>query len=594
MPGKFPATTTDRWQTAQIVLDGGILDNTDQLSLAHAKPGALIDGVNFECGLRGGYRRINGFTQFDTVPVPGTAAVLGVSVFPNMGVVAARNNHLYYSSGSGGWSTLDTINMSSFTGAVLGNNLTVSGSITGTVTLGTILAGSGVTGSPIIVSQTSGSTGGAGVYVISGPTLTLSARAMTAAFAVRTAPAKVRFSNFNYGIEKIIIVDGVNVPATWDGTTFSTLYNFPVTGAKYALNFGNYMFVAVGSDLYFSAPADETLWDGTLGAGVVNMGFIITGLRSWRGTLYVFGESRISAITGTVFGGATPDAVLTSVTTNVGCIAADSIVEISGDVLYLAADGIRTISGTTRIGDVELAAITDPIHDPFIAFVQQYAFSNFCAVSVRAKNQYRLFASNSGTNQAASNGWNVCIRGSSYSYTGVTNNWEFFKLQGIDCYCADSGYINEIEYVVHGAFNGRVYRQEQGNNFAGVPISALLQLPYNGFDDPELRKTFYKIKSNILSEGLSNLTIQLNFDWGNTTTNQPMPFPISTLNDTVSYYGSAIYGTSYYAASGNPEYFNYAIGSGLNMSIIYSSNDLDSSPYTIRSLVLDYQINGRR
>lgn len=593
MPGNLPQTTQDRWQTAHFAFAGGITDSTDELTSSQQNPGALGDAINYETGLQGGYRRINGYTQFETAAVTGTGSVLGVVVFPNMGVVAAKNNHVYYSPGSGGWTKIDAVHASSFTASIAGNTLHVTVVGANPITPGTFLTGAGVPVGTIILSQSSGTTGGIGDYTLSGGTLTISSEAMTATFATRTTPSHVRFAHFNFGTEKIVGVDSVNAPFTWDGTNYVELTSAPI-GASYAFMYANYLFLAKGSLLYFSAPTNELDWNGADGAGVINIGFRITGLRSWRGTLYIFGESRISSLVGSVFGGATPDAILDSVTTNIGCIAPDSIVEISGDVLYLASDGIRTISGTTRIGDIELAAITDPVHTQFLSFIQQYTFGNFCAAAVRSKNQYRLFASNTGTTPQASAGWLTCIRGTGYNFTGVTPSWEHFKLQGINCYCVDSGYINEVEYIVHGSFDGFVYRQEQGNSFNGDNISHLIRLSYNGYDDPELRKTFYKLKTNILSEGVSSFTVELSFDYGTNTTNQPPPLTITTINSGSASYGTGIYGVSMYNSTVSPDFYNYAIGSGLNMALVYSGNDNTSAPFTIRSVVLDYQVNGRR
>ena len=40
------------------------------------------------------------------------------------------------------------------------------------------------------------------------------------------------------------------------------------------------------------------------------------------------------------------------ITKNVGCMDGASIQEIAGDLVFLSPDGLRTIAGTTRIGDV--------------------------------------------------------------------------------------------------------------------------------------------------------------------------------------------------------------------------------------------------
>ncbi len=49
------------------------------------------------------------------------------------------------------------------------------------------------------------------------------------------------------------------------------------------------------------------------------------------------------------------------VTKNVGCLSGYSIQEIGGDLIFLAPDGLRTVAGTARIGDVELGTISKAI-----------------------------------------------------------------------------------------------------------------------------------------------------------------------------------------------------------------------------------------
>lgn len=74
-------------------------------------------------------------------------------------------------SGSGtSWVVSTTANIgATFTGAGSGTNLTAS-AVTGTILVGQTVTGTGVPTNTTIVSQTSGTTGGAGVYVTSGAT----------------------------------------------------------------------------------------------------------------------------------------------------------------------------------------------------------------------------------------------------------------------------------------------------------------------------------------------------------------------------------------------------------------------------------------
>ena len=65
-----------------------------------------------------------------------------------------------------------------FTGSIATTTLTVSAMTSGTIRLGMILTGTGVTANTHVVSQTSGTPGGAGVYVIS-PSQTVSSTTIT-------------------------------------------------------------------------------------------------------------------------------------------------------------------------------------------------------------------------------------------------------------------------------------------------------------------------------------------------------------------------------------------------------------------------------
>lgn len=78
-----------------------------------AKPGTLIDGVNYECLPEGGYRRVDGYALFDgqatpSQAVPGSGSVLGVHIYKGE-VYAVRedgtNGRLYKATASG-WSEI--------------------------------------------------------------------------------------------------------------------------------------------------------------------------------------------------------------------------------------------------------------------------------------------------------------------------------------------------------------------------------------------------------------------------------------------------------------------------------------------------------
>ena len=73
-----------------------------------------------------------------------------------------------------------------------------------------------------------------------------------------------------------------------------------------------------------------------------------------------FCENRIFKLSGT----SSSDFAITPVTRNIGC-KWKTIQEFAGDLIFLAPDGLRTIAGTARIGDVELGTISASVQPLF-------------------------------------------------------------------------------------------------------------------------------------------------------------------------------------------------------------------------------------
>ena len=128
-------------------------------------------------------------TTFTCTAVTSGALVVGDFLTDQDGRIAVGTVITALGSGSGGAGTY-TVNQSqtvagaTFTGNGSGTNLTTT-SVTGLIGIGDVISGTGVTSGTTIVSQTSGTTGGAGVYVTS--LATTSSSASLAANAVVTA-----------------------------------------------------------------------------------------------------------------------------------------------------------------------------------------------------------------------------------------------------------------------------------------------------------------------------------------------------------------------------------------------------------------------
>ena len=524
-----------RWKTLAIPCKNGLILDNDPYSQGTNLPGSAIQLQNFEPALSGGYRRINGYTKFDSSEVPHvctygsgvydagvcayggstlvSGAILGVAVFGS-GVVIGRNEHLYTSNGAG-WTRINGTD-------------------------------------------------------------------------IRSAAAKWRHTKYNWAAPSIILVDGGGFPVKWDGSTYTILSGSGApTAPGFVEEFSSHIFYGSGTVVQFGAPNQDTVFDTASGGGRIQFGDTVTGLKKFRDTLYIFGRKRISKITGTNLS----SFAMVTVTNDIGCLASDSIQEINGDIVFLAPDGFRTIAATERIGDINIAGISRDITSIVSPISYSYNSNLISSVLVRSKSQYRLFATTTDT--AATDGYGITgglRHKQSEEYSNPTS-YEWGELRGIQVTASDSAYIGTQEYVIHGGMDGFIYRQEQGNSFNGSAITAIYKTPYLTFGDPAIRKTVYKLDTYYRVEGATDVTAQINLDYNDPLIVQPTNFHIAS-DATLTLYGTAVYGTNLYGTTNSPRVKNNITGSGMTIGFQFSTVDTNP-PYTIQSLVVQYSQEGR-
>lgn len=529
----------EKLQTLPVVCEGGLDSNKNHLQLSQTTPGAAIALVNFEPSLFGGYRKINGFVpleeNFSEVdPVGAEGKILLTHIF-NETIITARKTQsastykLYFWTSGADWTAYTT-----------------------------------------------------------GLTLT------------STNVHLVRAASYNLqGPESCIFVDGVNNAYLFDGTNWSNIDpsgtgadfanaggNQALTNPKYVTSFKNHLFVAGDSAnpqvVAHSAPNTDYDWLVANGAGQLNVGFAVKQIKPHRDALYVFGATKIRKIVvdGTSF-------VVQDVTNNGGLLASDSVVEINGDLLFLSADGIRTIAATERNEDVELGVVSKKIQQDMIDLIEAANFPGVQATVVRRKSQARFFFSDENLDTERNVGVLGGLKGSSGDYT-----WEWARMRGIRASCCTSGYLSSQEYVIHGDYNGKVYRQEQGNSFDGANISATYSTPYLDFGDPLIRKTIHKILVFLRPEDSVELTMNLRVDWGDREALVPDAY-ILTSSIIGTTYGTGVYGVDVYALSPPPVTFKNVEGSHFSSNLTFNSDNTDGS-FSIQAIVYEFSTNGRK
>lgn len=586
---------SDALQTYVSVMAGGLVTNVDPLTQSNNFSGSAVRLVNMEPSLEGGYRRISGFeNSYGTLP--GTGKVLGLSVNGdiNQGVLGCRapssgSNYLHWynhyydvplGTGEGSGFTVGE--------TVTGAGVTASGTVISktadaiVVNFGRLPDSVFATGN-VLTGGTSSATG----TVSSTPTVIGWTAVTTAGSPTMTGVDVVRFERYNWTEEILLLTDGVNPAAKYNGTTYTqiTHTNAP-NNPKFSSAFANHLWLAGDPDepfnIYFSSPNADTDFDPANGAGVVNIGFTVTQLKAFRNQLYVFGQNQIKRIIGDNFSNFTVE----NVTNDLGCVAPDTVVEFGGDIIFLGPDGIRPISGTSRIGDVELETVSREIQKTFENYTANEDVTKLKALVIRRKSQFRLFfEANTSLSLLAA------IR------KGPTaqSTFEYSQLVGVEATAVASGYIGQFEFVLHGDSTGKVHKQEEGDSFAGSEIFSVYQTPYYFMGDPEVRKVFYKVKTFLKTEGEALINVGIDFNFGDSEINTPENFSLTTAGAASLFdNASTIFDTTdIYDGNPSPTRSTNISGSGDSISVSYVTNSTSPS-HTIQAVSILYGTGDRR
>ena len=404
------------------------------------------------------------------------------------------------------------------------------------------------------------------------------------------------FERYNYnGTEKIMIATGADAAFSID-----TSYNVDVinatgggtapTNPKFVASFKNHMFYAGMSDaistVQYSGPFTEDDFD--TGGGTILVDTTIVGLKVFRENLFIFGEDRIYKLSGST----TSDFAIVPVTRKIGCVDGKTIQELGGDLIYLAPDGLRTIAGTERIGDVELGTVSKQIQ----ARISDIGTDNITSTIIRNKSQYRLFYPTTSGTEAAAKGIISVLKAN--PETG-TLGFEYADLRGIKPSCCDSFFISDTETTIHGGYDGYVYKQESGGSFTRAgstfSITGFYRSPDMSLGDPGIRKTMQRALVNYkVNEAMdtTNQTFKLRYNYDDTETPQPDAYSFSSAQ-VAAFYGTGTYGTAAYGSSGFPLERVSVEGSGFVVAFKLEDKSTKKS-LSLRGFELEYVNGGRR
>ena len=582
-----------RVQPTAFVCEGGLIANRSTFIM---QPGQALQLENFEPDIEGGYKRIRGYQRHVRHVVPQTSssdeAVLLTTTFAGK-VIAARGEKIF-----------STATTSLGTGAsnAITADATMSGagvitviSTTGFSSSGTLqiddeqFTYTGITSTTFTgVTRATNSTTAAAHTPSSDTNRTVVSESWTERDSGRTSAGKYSLERFNFdGNDKLILVDGTNAPVVFNTSLSTTdVSASSVAGASIVTSFREHMFYAGMSstpqEVVFSQPFDEDAFSSGSGAGSFKVDDTVVGLKVFRDSLFVFCENRIFKLTGS----SSANFVVTPVTRDIGCINGKTIQEFAGDLIFLGPDGLRTVAGTARIGDVELGTISSNVQSLFDENIANATAFN--SIVIPEKTQYRLFFSKDAGSESLTEGIICVLKGGS----GGQQSYEYSRIKGIKPACTDTFITAGDVLALHGGFDGYVYRQEEGSTFDGTAINGKYRSPDLTFDDPGIRKHMQKVIINYKPESTINANLFVRYDYESAESARPASYPLNS-EDIAGIYGISTYGNPTYGGPSQPLLRQSVEGSGFAVAL--RVNDNGSTPaYSLKGFQLEYQLGARR
>jgi hypothetical protein len=249
------------------------------------------------------------------------------------------------------------------------------------------------------------------------------------------------------------------------------------------------------------------------------------------------------------------------------------------------------VAGTSRIGDVELETISKNVQQLLTDLPTDFDLDTLVGVVIRSKSQLRYFIGDGTVATTDSFGLIGGLRTADQRL-----GWEFGELLGIRASCADSKYVNREELVLHGDYNGKIYKQETGTTFDGADILSVYQTPFYDFGDTEVRKTMRKVNTFIRAEGPMTLNLSVTYDYEDPDTAKPSSYTETSAGAPVRYKGRNIFynGTNVvYGGNNKPIMTTNIQGSGFATSVTFVSVG-DFAPHSIQGIIFEFSVAGRR
>ncbi len=326
----------------------------------------------------------------------------------------------------------------------------------------------------------------------------------------------------------LYMVNGVDAPVYWNGSTFTTptLSGVTATNIVDVISHHRRLFFAFNDSLIIGYLPVNSL-AGTVATfdlgGLCNKGGKIQALASWTRDGGSGPDDIFVAITSEgeviLYSGLDPstaaDWVLVGSSFSIGKPIGQRCVEnVGSEVIVTTQDGAIPLSTMLPIDRVGAASksLSDNIQNSFITSARSYG-ATFGWQSIHyPQGSYALF--------------NVPISSvTSHQYVVNTQTGAWCRFIGQDAACW-SLYNGDLYYG--GTTGGVVYKADTGTSDSGANIEFTIKPAFNYFGKRGVNKLFSLCRPHFTSNGQMNVAIDMNIDFDNTA---PTSIPSATVLD---------------------------------------------------------------
>lgn len=494
------------------------------------KAGTMISCLNYEVGVFGGYKRIDGYERFDGRDSPHLATYTD-------------------------------------TGNIEGNKIAYAAAVEVQRALITQIAGSGAI---------------RGVYKFNGVlyafrdnvggTAGVMHKATAAGWVVVTTPVlavggRYEFISYNFkghaGSYKMYGVNGADKAFEFDGTTFTQISTGMTTDTpSHITAHKKHLFLSFsGGSVQHSSIGDPTgVWTPVTGAAEIAIGDEVTGFQAQSGETLALFTSRSTYM---LYGSSSADWNLKLFGDDTG--AKEWSIAHIGSTLFLSDRGVTSLGTTQNYGDFLASTLTQKI-TPLIE-AKKHLITAACRV--KDKNQYRLFFSDGNV---------------------ITLTFNNFDLAGIGRSIIDDPVVvisDEEDELFFGTEDGWVHQMDVGNSFDDVAMNYGFSTAFNHLGSPSQLKQFSILEIEADVSISSDFIVKPLFDYGNLDISSHRAIQMS-LTGGGGVWGVSEWGEATWGGALVSEGLAYIDGVAKNMAVLFSGSSRYDEPHTIQGLIVHH------